>query len=149
MPHALPSVTTVLKRASAMFYGPLLAVALAACGSSVATNTFTGEEHEVARAISNLQADASAGNQQKLCADDLASPVVRTLNRATGGCKQAIKNQIAEIDSFEVSIHAVHLAPGAHPTATATVKSINAGKTRTNTVTLVKEAGRWRVSGLQ
>jgi hypothetical protein len=132
-----------------MFYGPLLALALAACGSSVATSTFKGEEHEVAQAISNLQTDAAAGNQQKVCAEDLASPVVSALNRARGGCKQAIKNQIAEIDSFEVSIHAVHLLPGAHPRATATVKSINAGKTRTSTVTLVKEAGRWRVSGLQ
>jgi hypothetical protein len=133
-----------------MFYGPLLAVALAACGSSVTTNTFKGEEHEVAQAISNLQANASAGNEQKLCADDLAGAVVGALNRAPGGCSQAIKNQLAEIDSFEVSIEGVHLVPnGAHPTATATVKSINAGKTRASSVTLVKEAGRWKVSGLQ
>jgi hypothetical protein len=149
MSHALPSLTTVLKRASAMFYGPLLAVGLAACGSSVATSTFKGEEHEVAQAISNLQTNASAANEQKLCAEDLAGTVVRALDRAPGGCRQAIKNQLAEIDSFEVSIQAVHLAPGAHPTATATVKSIDAGKTRATTVTLVKEAGQWKVSGLQ
>jgi hypothetical protein len=149
MPHALPSLTTVLKRASAMFYGPLIAVAIAACGSTVTTSTFKGEEHEVAQAISNLQADASAGNEQKICAEDLAGPVVAALNRARGGCRHAIKNQLAEIDSFEVSIKAVHLAPGAHPTATATVKSINAGKTRASTVTLVKEQGRWKVSSLQ
>jgi hypothetical protein len=140
----------VLKRAAAMFYGPLLAVLLAACGSSVATTSFKGEEHEVAQAISNLQADASAGNEQKLCADDLAGTVVGALNRAAGGCSQAIKNQLAEIDSFEVSIQGVHVAPqGAHPTATATVKSIDAGKSRATTVTLVKEAGRWKLSGLQ
>jgi hypothetical protein len=140
----------VLKRAAAMFYGPLLAVLLAACGSSVATTSFKGEEHEVAQAISNLQADASAGNEQKLCADDLAGTVVGALNRAGGGCSQAIKNQLAEIDSFEVSIQGVHVAPqGAHPTATATVKSIDAGKSRATTVTLVKEAGRWKLSGLQ
>jgi hypothetical protein len=133
-----------------MFYGPLLAVVLAACGSSVTTSTFKGEEHEVAQAISNLQADASAGDQQKLCKEDLASPIVAVLNRARGGCNQALKNQLAEIDNFEVTIQAVHLtAAGAHPTATASVKSINAGKTRPSTVTLVKEAGRWKVSGLQ
>jgi hypothetical protein len=143
-------VTTVLKRASAICYGPLLAVALAACGSSTTTNAFKGEEHEVAQAISNLQANASAGNEQKLCAEDLAGSVVGALDRAPGGCSQAIKNQLAEIDSFEVSIEAVHLAPnGAHPTATASVKSIEAGKTRASTVTLVKESGRWKVSGLQ
>jgi hypothetical protein len=133
-----------------MFCGPLLAVALAACGSSVTTSTFKGEEHEVAQAISNLHADASAGNEQRLCADDLASPVVGALNRARGGCSQVIKNQLAEIDNFEVTIQGVHVtSQGAHPTATATVKSINAGKTRQSSVTLVKEAGRWKVSGLQ
>jgi hypothetical protein len=133
-----------------MLYGPLLAVLLAACGSSVATTSFKGEEHEVAQAISNLQTNASAGNEQKLCADDLAATVVGTLNRAPGGCNQAIKNQLAEIDNFEVSIHGVRVtSQGAHPTATASVKSINAGKSRPSTVTLIKEAGRWKVSGLQ
>jgi hypothetical protein len=143
-------VTTVLKRAAAMFYGPLLAVLLAACGSSVTTSSFKGEEHDVAQAISDLQTNASAGNEQKLCAEDLAATVVEALDRAPGGCNRAIKNQLAEIDSFEVSIHGVHVAPrGAHPTATASVKSINAGKSRASTVTLVKEGGRWKVSGLQ
>jgi hypothetical protein len=75
---------------------------------------------------------------------------VGTLNRARGGCSRAIKNQLAEIDNFEVTIQGVRVtSQGAHPTATATVKSINAGKTRQSTVTLVKEAGRWKVSGLQ
>jgi len=133
-----------------MLYGPLLAVLLAACGSSVATTSFKGEEHEVAQAISNLHTNASAGDEQKLCADDLAATVVGTLNRAPGGCNQAIKNQLAEIDNFEVTIRGVHVTSrGAHPTATATVKSIKAGKSRPSTVTLVKEAGRWKVSGLQ
>jgi Domain of unknown function (DUF4878) len=133
-----------------MFYGPLLAVLLAACGSSVATTSFKGEEHEVAQAISNLQTNASAGNEEKLCSEDLAGTVVGALDRAQGGCKQAMKNQLAEIDNFEVSIQGVHVtSQGAHPTATATVKSINAGKSRASTVTLVKEGGRWKVSGLQ
>jgi hypothetical protein len=140
----------VLKRAAAMFYGPLLAVLLAACGSSVATTSFKGEEHEVAQAISNLETNASAGNQEKLCKEDLAATVVSALNRSPGGCDQAIKNQLAEIDNFEVTIQGVHVtSEGAHPTATATVKSIDAGKSRATTVTLVKEGGRWKVSGLQ
>jgi hypothetical protein len=140
----------VLKRASAILSIPMLAIGVAACGSSVATTAFKGEEHEVAQAVSNLQADATAGDEQRLCADDLAGSVVALLDRSQGGCKQAIKNQLGEIDSFEVSIQAVHLGPqGTHPTATASVKSINAGKTRSSTVSLVKEAGRWKVSSLQ
>jgi hypothetical protein len=79
----------------------------------------------------------------------LAASVVTPLNRVRGGCTQAIKNQLAEIDSFELSIKAVHSpTPGTPPRATATVKSIYAGKSRPSTVSLVKEAGRWKVSGL-
>jgi hypothetical protein len=140
----------VLKRASAILSIPALAIGVGACGSTVATTAFKGEEHEVAQAISNLQADATAGDEQRLCADDLAGTVVASLDRSPGGCKQAIKNQLGEIDSFETSIQAVHLGPqGPHPTATASVKSIYSGKTRSSTVSLVKESGRWKVSGLQ
>ena len=37
-----------------------------------ASNSFKGEEHEVAQTIANLQTDASAGDQQKICSNDLA-----------------------------------------------------------------------------
>jgi hypothetical protein len=142
-------VTRPLNRASALLLGLLLAGGVAACSNSVATSSFKGEEHEIAQAISNFQADATAGDEKKLCADDLASNVVRPLDRAPGGCTRAIKNQLAEIDSYEVKIQAVHPpAAGAPPTATATVKSIHSGKSRLSTVLLVKEAGKWKVSGL-
>jgi hypothetical protein len=147
--HTLGVVTRPLKSASALLSCLLLAGGLAACSNSVATSSFTGEEHEIAQAVSNLQADATAGNEKKLCTEDLAASVVAPLNRTRGGCTQAIKNQLAEIDSFELSIKAVRSpTPGTPPTATATVKSIYSGKSRLSTVTLVKEAGRWKVSGL-
>jgi hypothetical protein len=147
--HTLGAVTRPLNHASALLSCLLLAGGLAACSNSVATSSFTGEEHEIAQAISNLQADATAGDEKKLCTNDLAASVVAPLNRFRGGCTQAIKNQLAEIDSFELSIKAVRSpTPGTPPTATATVKSTWSGKSRLSTVSLVKEAGKWKVSAL-
>jgi len=128
----------------------LLAVGLAACGAkSVSTSSFTGEEHEVAQTIANLQSDVSAADQQKICANDLAGAVVARLNAASGGCKQAVKNQLAEIDSTEMTVQTVQLSgAGAHKTATAHVNSIFSGKTRASTLSLVKEGGKWKISAV-
>ncbi len=120
--------------------------ALAACGTAVSTSSFKGEEHAVAQAISNLQADATSGEQKKICANDLAKPLVAQLNRLGGSCEAAIKSQLTEVDSLTVEVQSVKIASA---TATAAVKSIYAGKSHPSTVTLAKEGGKWRVSGLQ
>jgi hypothetical protein len=66
--------------------------------------------------------------------------VVR-LNAAPGGCRQAIKSQLTELDNFEVAVQSVHVsATGAQPTATAHVTSTYAGKTRASTLSLVRRA---------
>ncbi|MFI5036891.1 MAG: hypothetical protein ACHP93_00235 [Solirubrobacterales bacterium] len=138
-----------LKRLVALLCAPLLAVTLAACSKTLSISAFKGEEHAVAQTISNLQADVTAGDQQKICSNDLAAPVVARLGAAPGGCKQAIKSQLTELDNFEVAVQSVHLsATGAQPTATAHVTSTYAGKTRASTLSLVKEGGRWKISSL-
>jgi hypothetical protein len=139
----------VVKRTLVLLWASMLAVGLAACASTTSTAPFKGEAHEVAQTVSNLQSDATARNEQKICANDLANGLVIRLNAAKGGCMQAIKNQLAEVDSFELSVQSVQVnAAGAHPTATAQVKSVNAGKTRLGTLTLVKEGGKWKISGI-
>jgi copper chaperone CopZ len=134
---------------AALLCASLLAVGLEACGNTVSTSGFKGEAHEVAQAIANLQTDATARDEKKVCENDLASAVVKRLSSATGGCKQAIKNQLAEVDGFEVSVQSVQLGASATPrTATAQVKSIYQGKTRSGTLSLVKEGGKWKVSSI-
>lgn len=125
---------------------PLSAVALTACGSAVSTSSFSGAKHEVAQAISNLQADATAAEQKKVCADDLAAPVVARLG-GQKGCETAIKNQLAEVDSLEVSVQSVQIAPGG-ASAIAHVKSEQSGKSKPGTVSLVKEGKAWKVSAV-
>jgi hypothetical protein len=135
--------------AAALLCAVLPASGLAACASSVSTASFSGDEHTVAQAISNLQTDARAGDAQKVCASDLASAVVARLSKARGGCKQAIKNQLAEVDSLELNVQSIHIAgAGTKRTASASVKSVFSGKTRPGRISLAYEAGRWQVSGL-
>jgi hypothetical protein len=137
----------LLRRATALLCVPLLAVGVAACGNTVSTAGFKGEQHAVAQTISNLQSDATAADQKKICTSDLASAVVTRLG-GTKGCEQAIKKQLAEIDSLEVKVQSITLGAGG-AAATARVKSTYGGKGAYRTVTLVKEGGKWKVSGLQ
>jgi hypothetical protein len=126
---------------------PLGAVALAACGSTVSTSSFAGAKHEVAQAISNLQADSTAAEQKKVCAEDLAAPIVDRLG-GQKGCETAIKSQLAEVDSLEVSVQSIEIAPDGS-TAVAHVKSEQSGKSKPGTVSLVKEGKSWKVSSVQ
>ena len=104
------------------------------------------EQHDVAQAISNFQSDVSGGDERKVCANDLAAPVVARLNSASGGCRQVIKNQLAEVESFDLTVDSVQVTVPGHA-ASARVSSIEAGKTRPSTLSLVKEGGKWKLAG--
>jgi hypothetical protein len=139
-------MTRLPKPALPLLGAALLALGLTACGSQVSTGSFKGEQHQVAQAIANLQTDARAGDEQKVCANDLAASVVTRLNAAPGGCKRAIKDQLAQIDNFDVTVESVQITGTAGKrTATAKVKSVYSGKSRIKTVTLVPEAGKWKL----
>jgi hypothetical protein len=134
-----------MKRSRSLLVVPLLALGLAACGSTVSTSNFKGEAHAVAQRISDYQADVAAASEQKLCSEDLSSAARARLGAASGGCKQAIKRQLGSIDDYELTVEKVAVS-GA--TATATVKSTWSGKPRLATLALVKEGGGWRISGV-
>jgi len=160
-----------MRRALALLCWPPLAVGLTACATAVSTSAFKGQQHEVAQTIANLQTDATAGEDKKICANDLASAVVARLGGASR-CEAAIKSQLDQVDNLEVSVQSVtvgagkpgggggkpggagkpgraakHGAPGLQ-TASARVKSIHSGKHAESTVSLVKEGGKWKISAL-
>src|SRR5262245_20810372 len=142
-------MTAPLQRAVALFGVPVLAASLLGCANKVSTSGFSGEERAVAQTISNLQADVTAADQQKICRNDLAATVVGRLNAAPGGCRQAVKRQVAEVDSLHMTVQSVQLGrTSAQPTASARVKSVYQGKMRPSTVSLVKEGGKWKISGV-
>jgi hypothetical protein len=136
---------TLPRRPLALLCLPLIATGLAACGTTVSTSSFKGEQQQVAKAVSDLQSHASALEAKKICSEDLAAANVAALNRSPGRCKQAIESQLKQIDNFEATVESVHIAG---KTATARVKATNAGKKVIEALTLVKEGGKWRVSGL-
>ncbi len=122
---------------------------LTACGTTTTSNNFKGDSHGVAQTINDLQNDASSRNNSKICSNDLATTVVTRLSAASGGCAAVIKNQLNEVDTFTLSVKSVNVnSTASPPTATAVVKSTSAGKDRLDTLTLVKEGSRWKVSGL-
>ncbi len=125
---------------------PLCAVAVAACGTTTSTASFKGEQHEVAQTVANLQSDATSAEEKKVCANDLAAAVVTRLG-GQKGCEKAIKNQLAEVDTLEVSVQSVQIATGG-TTATAHVKSTRSGKKKSGTVSLVKEGKDWKISAV-
>ena len=134
-----------VKRLSALSCAAALAMALAACGSTVSTSAFKGAQHEVAQTISDLQADATAGDQKKVCGRDLAAAVLTRLG-GKAGCEKSIKQQLNELDSLETTVSSIQLAGAT--SATAKVKSVYSGKKRTTTVSLVKEGSRWKVAAI-
>ena len=133
------------KRTLVLLCVPLLAVVVSACASTTA-NSFKGESHAVAQTIANLQTEATAGEAQKICSEELASTVTARLNSVPGGCKQALKSQLSQVDTQELTVEKVH--PHGSTSASAEVKSTYAGKNKVTTVTLVKENGVWKISKL-
>jgi copper chaperone CopZ len=135
-----------MRRLLALLCAPLSALALTACASTVSTSSFQGEQHAVAVTVANLQSDATAAEHKKICTEDVSAAVVTRLG-GTKGCEEAVKRQLDEVDSLELSVESVQVAADGK-TATANVKSIREGKSHAGTVSLVKEAGGWRISAV-
>jgi hypothetical protein len=138
----------MMLHASRSLLGVAGALALAGvfggCGETASTGSFQGESHAVAQAIADFQSNVTARDQQKLCQNNLAAAVTARLTRAGGSCQAALKNQLLQIDATGLTIKSISVNG---KTATARVKSTYSGKTRESTLTLVKEGGRWKISG--
>lgn len=120
------------------------ALALASCGGTVSTSGFKGPARGVAQTVADLQADVTAGEQKKVCANDLAAALVARLGGAKS-CESAVKTQLGQVDNTELKIESIAVAG---TTATARAQSTYSGRKRSSTLRLVKEGGRWKVSGL-
>lgn len=119
------------------------AVALVSCGETVSSGKFKGEAHNVAEAVASFQKDATAGDQKKLCENDLAQSIVGRLHSA-GGCQAVLKEQLGQVDALNLTVESVAVK-GA--TAQARVKSTWSGSNRISTLSLMREAGHWKISG--
>jgi hypothetical protein len=133
------------KRLTLILLTALSPVGLAACGEMVSTSSFVGESKAVAQTISNLQNDVSTASNSNICQKDLASALRARLSTASGGCQQAVKNQLGQIDTFTLTIRSIAVKG---TSATAQVSSTYSGKSKVSTVLLLKEGGKWKLSGV-
>lgn len=122
---------------------PLCALAVSACATTTSTSSFKGEQHAIAQRVADLQSDETAGEEKKICANDLAGPVVKRLG-GQKGCEAAVKDQV--VDNTEAVVESVQVSG---TSATAKVKSTFAGKKRIATVAFQKEGSQWKISALQ
>jgi hypothetical protein len=99
----------------------------------------------VAQRISDFQADVTGSNEQKVCQNDFAAAVRSRLQTAGGGCPAALRHQLKQIDTLELTIKSIEVK-GA--TASASVKSTWSGKSQNSTLRLVKEGSAWRIAAL-
>ena len=124
----------------------LASIGQTACGTGVSTSGFTGEKKAVAQRISDFKRDATAAEEQKVCQNDLAGAVRAQLKTAGSDCQTALKSQLGQIDTLELTIASIQVNGD---TASAQVKSTWSGKTRASTLRLLKEGGAWRIAGLR
>jgi putative lumazine-binding protein len=118
-------------------------IALGACGEAVSTGKFSGESRTVAEAVAGFQKDVSPANEKKLCANDLAATLVSRL-AAAGGCQAVLSGQLKQVDTPTLEVESISIVGAS---AQARVKSTWSGKSKTSTLSLVKEGGRWKISG--
>ena len=119
------------------------AVALTACaGTTSSSKSFTGEAQGVSETLSTLQSAATSNDPEKICSEVIASSVKA---KFPNGCVAALREQLTEIDNFELTVEAVHIEGSK---ATATVKSVEAGKPTQHKVSLVREGRTWKLASL-
>jgi hypothetical protein len=120
-------------------------IGLAACGEVVSTSSFKGEKGVIAQRISQFQSDATKSENETICHSDLAAALKARLRVANDNCQQAVKDQLAEIDEFTLSITSIDISGD---TATALVTSTYSGKTKSSELDLVREDRTWKISGV-
>jgi copper chaperone CopZ len=136
---------STLKRASLQLCAVLLVIGLSACATTVSTSGYKGESKDVAQTIKAYQSDVTAGDEKKVCNNDLAASVLKSLSSTRGGCQKVIKDQLKEVASFELAVQSIQITSAGHA-ATAKVKSKYSGKQKISSILLVKEAGKWKIA---
>lgn len=120
------------------------ALLIAGCGGEASSaGNFEGEERAVADAVEEVQTAAQRGDAEKLCRDLLAKSLRDRAGQAGTSCDKEIEKAVDDADSFDLDVRTVTVTG---TTARAEVRGEAGEETRSGTIELVKEDGRWRVS---
>ena len=125
----------------------IVAVAVAGCTTQTTSDDssgkFRGEQRLVANTVEDFESAASKGDQDQICRELLAKPLVATYARRGGTCEKVVDNVLRDSDSFGLTVQSVRIAAAQ---ATAGVKADRGKKDVIRSLTLVKEGTGWRIS---
>src|SRR3954470_4440468 len=126
----------------------LVLPALAGCGaasSSDSAKDFTGDKKAVAQTLDDFSKAARDNDEKEICTSLLARSLVRRLDATGPRCTGAISDQLDAAGDDKLDVKTIVVSGR---TATATVVSKVDGDDRRQTLQLVSEDGRWRLSGV-
>jgi hypothetical protein len=126
------------------------ALGLSGCGAqagSDAAERFSGDERVVAQAVQDFQEAAQGGENGRLCRELLARDLAQRFARVGGGdCLAGVQDAVRDADSFRLEVQDVTVQD---QQATARVTTEIGEREQTDTIELVREANRWKVSALR
>jgi hypothetical protein len=125
----------------------IAAAALAGCTtqstSDDSSGKFRGEQRLVANTVEDFETAASKGDQDQICRELLAKPLIAQYAEHGGTCEKAVDAALKDTDSFGLTVESVNIADAK---ATARVKADRGKHDIIQTMTLVKEGPGWRIS---
>ncbi len=129
---------------------PLAAIAVLAvtgCATTTTSNDssgkFTGEQRLVANTVEDFESAASKGDQDQICRELLAKPLIATYAKRGGTCEKAVDGALKDTDSFGLTVESVRITAAQ---AAARVKADRGEHDVLRTINLVKEGTGWRIS---
>jgi hypothetical protein len=125
----------------------IVAVAVAGCTTQTTSDDssgkFRGDQRLVANTVEDFESAAAKGDQDQICRELLAKPLIAEYARRGGTCEKVVDGVLRDSDSFGLTVESVRIAADQ---ATARVKADRGEKDVIRTVTLVKEGPGWRIS---
>jgi hypothetical protein len=125
------------------------ALGLSGCGAAAGSDSserFRGDERVVAQAVEDFRDAAQGGENGRLCRELLARELAQRFARAGGGdCLAGVRDAVRDADSFRLEVQDVTVQGGQ---ATARVTTEVGAREQADTIELVREANRWKVSAL-
>ena len=125
----------------------IVAVAVTGCATQTTSDDssgkFRGEQRLVANTVEDFESAASKGDQDRICRELLAKPLIATYARRGGTCEKAVDGALKDTDSFGLTVESVRITAAQ---ATARVKADRGKHDVIRTINLLKEGTGWRIS---
>jgi hypothetical protein len=122
-------------------------VLLAGCGGGDAKKppATDPERAAVTRVLADLQAASRAGDGKRICNDIFTVKLANSITRSaqSGSCAKEVRNKLFSPQT-RITVKSVAVTPPSDATAVVTEQNGNTSK-----VFLIKQAGQWRIRGVQ